>query len=167
MLHHSLYLSKSSKIYRCWIVWGRNTRVVIVPSFLTITFLGQSNLESIFHSLWKLADLKFAISTSYLVNRFHPKVFWTAWRSYLEFRIGFDWYSRVYGCECSCDGFNRVQDLQGLPTSQGQHGRANFGRHWREQTLLCHIYNNRIWDGSVFDPTRSVRVWLVADKRCR
>ena len=30
------------KIYRCWIVWGKNTSVVIVPSFFAITFLGQS-----------------------------------------------------------------------------------------------------------------------------
>ena len=27
------------KIYRCWIVWGCNIRVVIVPSFLAFTFL--------------------------------------------------------------------------------------------------------------------------------
>ena len=36
------YSPKSSKIYRCWIVWGKNNRVVIVPSILAITFLGQS-----------------------------------------------------------------------------------------------------------------------------
>ena len=34
--------SKSSKIYRCWIVWGQNIRFVIIPSFLAITSLGQS-----------------------------------------------------------------------------------------------------------------------------
>ena len=28
------------KIYRCWIVWGYNIRVVIVPSFLAFAFLG-------------------------------------------------------------------------------------------------------------------------------
>ena len=28
------------KIYRCWIVWGCNIRVVIVPSFLAFAFLG-------------------------------------------------------------------------------------------------------------------------------
>ena len=50
-MHHSthkpLYLSqfyspKSSKIYRCWIVWGQNIRVVIIPSLLAIAYLGQS-----------------------------------------------------------------------------------------------------------------------------
>ena len=28
------------KIYRCWIVWGYNIRVVIVPSFLAFAFFG-------------------------------------------------------------------------------------------------------------------------------
>ena len=37
------YTSKSSsKIYRCWIVWGRNFRVVIIPSILTLAYLGLS-----------------------------------------------------------------------------------------------------------------------------
>lgn len=30
-----------SKIYRCWIVWNRNIRVVIIPSILTFAFLGR------------------------------------------------------------------------------------------------------------------------------
>jgi hypothetical protein len=34
--------SKSSKIYRCWILWGRNIRVVMIPLFLAIAYLGQS-----------------------------------------------------------------------------------------------------------------------------
>jgi hypothetical protein len=46
--HKLLYLiirfthPKISKIYRCWIVWGQNIRVVIIPSFLAIVYLGQS-----------------------------------------------------------------------------------------------------------------------------
>ena len=32
----------SSKIYRCWIVWGQDIRVVIIPSFLAIAYMGQS-----------------------------------------------------------------------------------------------------------------------------
>ena len=39
--HHD-HSPKSSKIYRCWIVWGQIISVVIVPSFLAITYLGQS-----------------------------------------------------------------------------------------------------------------------------
>ena len=45
--HEPLYLSihwpKSSKIYRCWIVWGKNIRVAIIPLFLAIAYLGQSS----------------------------------------------------------------------------------------------------------------------------
>ena len=40
--YHPFYSPKSSKIYRCWIVWGKNIRVVIVPTFLAITYIGQS-----------------------------------------------------------------------------------------------------------------------------
>ena len=32
----------SSKIHRCWIVWGCNTRVVIIPLLLAFAFLGPS-----------------------------------------------------------------------------------------------------------------------------
>ena len=39
--YHLLYSPKSSKIYRCWIVWGKNIRVVIIPSLLAITYIGQ------------------------------------------------------------------------------------------------------------------------------
>ena len=38
---HAFYLPKSSKVYRCWMVWGKNIRVIIVPSFLVITCIGQ------------------------------------------------------------------------------------------------------------------------------
>ena len=40
--YHVFYSHKFSKIYRCWIVWGQIISVVIVPSFLAITYLGQS-----------------------------------------------------------------------------------------------------------------------------
>jgi len=33
------FIAQSILIYRCWIVWGRNTRVVVVPLILTIGFL--------------------------------------------------------------------------------------------------------------------------------
>ena len=39
--YHPFYSSKSSKIYRCWIVWGQNIYVVIFPSFLAIVYMGQ------------------------------------------------------------------------------------------------------------------------------
>ena len=34
------------KIYRCWIVWDQNIRFVIIPSFLAIAYICQSNLSS-------------------------------------------------------------------------------------------------------------------------
>jgi hypothetical protein len=45
---HSVYSSKSSKIYRCWIVWHQNIRVVVIPSMLAIAFLGSSVDLSLF-----------------------------------------------------------------------------------------------------------------------
>ena len=47
--HKQLYLSSAlltqifKKVYRCWIVWGQNIRVAIIPSFLAIAYLGQSS----------------------------------------------------------------------------------------------------------------------------
>ena len=41
--HQSFNLPKSSKIYRCWIAWNRNIRVLIIPSIFTVTFFGQSD----------------------------------------------------------------------------------------------------------------------------
>jgi hypothetical protein len=37
---HSIYSSNFSKIHRCWIIWGRNIRVVIIPSMLAFAYLG-------------------------------------------------------------------------------------------------------------------------------
>jgi len=33
------FISQCILIYRCWIVWGKNIHVVIIPSFLAITFI--------------------------------------------------------------------------------------------------------------------------------
>jgi hypothetical protein len=38
--YHPFYSPKSSKIFRCWIVWGKDIRVAIFPSFLAITYIG-------------------------------------------------------------------------------------------------------------------------------
>ena len=40
---HPFYWPKYPKIYRCWIVWGQDIRVVIIPSFLAVAYLGQSS----------------------------------------------------------------------------------------------------------------------------
>jgi len=76
------FIAQSILIYRCWIVWGQNIRVVIVPSILAFAFLATC--------------------------------------SGLVFQIDFNQSSRVHKCECSCDGFNRIQDLHGVPTSPSQ-----------------------------------------------
>jgi hypothetical protein len=34
------------KIYRCWIVWGQNIHVVIIPSLLAIPYLGRSSYHN-------------------------------------------------------------------------------------------------------------------------
>ena len=39
--HPLVYSPKSSKIFRCWIVWGKDIRVAIIPSFLAIAYIGQ------------------------------------------------------------------------------------------------------------------------------
>ena len=39
-IYHLFYSPESSKIYRCWIVWGKKIPFVIIPSFLAITLLG-------------------------------------------------------------------------------------------------------------------------------
>ena len=38
----SVLFTKSSKIYRCWIIWNKNICVAILPSILAITYLGQT-----------------------------------------------------------------------------------------------------------------------------
>ena len=52
-INHCTYLnppfyspSKSSKIYLCWIVWDKNVRLVIIPSFMAIAYIGSVNLSS-------------------------------------------------------------------------------------------------------------------------
>ena len=62
-----LYLSsvltlKFSKIYRCWIVWGKNTHIIIVPSFLALIFISQSIY------LHLISRFQF-IASSYLASR--------------------------------------------------------------------------------------------------
>jgi hypothetical protein len=69
--YHPFYSPKSSKIYRCWIVWGQNIRVVIVPSILAIIYLGQSiRVDSPSHHWhdFKLISRFQFITSSYLAS---------------------------------------------------------------------------------------------------
>ena len=58
---HPFYSPKSSKIYRCWIVWGQKLHIVTIPSFLAITLIGQS----ISGYLYLISRFQF-IASSYL-----------------------------------------------------------------------------------------------------
>ena len=107
--YHLFYSPKPSKIYRCWIVWGKNIWVVIVPSFLAITYIGQ------WICLCLTSLFQFIVS-SYLVN--------IIWRSYncrwhnLKCAMGgnadSNSFGRIHGCECPGDGLDRVQNPQGV-----------------------------------------------------
>jgi len=33
------FISQAILIYRCWVIWGRNIRVIIIPSFSVVAFL--------------------------------------------------------------------------------------------------------------------------------
>ena len=99
-IYHLFYSSESSKIYRCWIVWGKNIRVVIIPSILAITLLGKSiflHLKSQFQF----------IASSYLASD-NPCLF----GQYL-FHFVYNRFGRVHGREYPGDGYDRVQNSQG------------------------------------------------------
>ena len=58
---------QSSKICRCWIVWNRNIRIVIIPSIFAVTFFGQSTY------LFGMANFMFQLL---------PSVIWMAFVAY-------------------------------------------------------------------------------------
>ena len=72
------------KIYRCWIVWGYNIRVVILPSVLAFAFLGPSiYLHSLsgFNDGWFLVIWIAACAAPLLVVQ--DKMFIPAWNNNL------------------------------------------------------------------------------------
>ena len=109
--HDLFYSPKSSKIYRCWIVWGQNIRVVIIPSFLAIAFLGRSSY------LHLISRYRFqVIASSYLARRswsinICTRPICVCW---LGEHAGFDKFHHVHGRECSGDGLDRFQDPKGV-----------------------------------------------------
>ena len=96
--HPLVYSHKSLKIYRCWIVWGQNIRVVIIPSFLAVAYLGQSIY------LHLISRFQFVVS-SYLGSAKFER--YLAPADYNKFR-------RDHGREWTGDGLDRVQDPQGV-----------------------------------------------------
>ena len=101
--YHPFYSPKSSKIYRCWIVWGQNIRVVIIPSFLAVAYLGRSIY------LHLISRLQF-ITSSYLGCTIFEPCLGPAVYNKLR---------RDHSREWPGDGLDRVQDPQGVLGGQG------------------------------------------------
>ena len=103
------YWPKPSKIYRCWIVWGKNIRVAIIPSFLSIAYFGQSSYLHLISIIQFVASSSLARGTWRINICTRPHcVCWLGER---------DWYNSshlVHGRECPGDGLDRVQDPQGV-----------------------------------------------------
>ena len=97
-IYHPFYSPKSSKIYRCWIVWGQNIRVVIVPSFLAVAYLGRSIY------LHLISRFQFIASSSLGSANFERCL---APDEYNKFRPD-------HGRECPGDRLDRVQDPQSV-----------------------------------------------------
>ena len=106
---HPIYSPKSSKIYRCWIVWGQNIGVVIIPSFLAIAYLGQSMY------LHLISQFQF-IASSYLASARWRNNIWTTRRngSCLGEHGGTNKFCFVHGRKYPGDRLDRVQDPQGV-----------------------------------------------------
>ena len=106
---HPFYWPKFSKIYRCWIVWGHDIRVVIIPSFLAIAYLGQPS--------YLLLISRFQYITSSYLDRATWRIdIWTRriWDCWLGGHSDFNSSRRVHGREYPGDGLDRVQDSQGV-----------------------------------------------------
>ena len=99
--YHSFYSPKSSKIYRCWIVWSRNIRVVIIPLLSAVLYLGRS-LAICLHLT---SRFQFTAS-SYLGSARkceHSRV-----------PVECNKFCRDHGRECPGNGLDLVQDPQGV-----------------------------------------------------
>ena len=113
--YHPSYWCKYSKIYRCWIVWGQNIRVVIIPSFLAIAFLGRSS----YPQLRIRFQLTRVISRYLASDRWHINVGTKpGWDCYLGDHDEYNKCRHVHGCQCPGDGLDCFQDPQGVLASQ-------------------------------------------------
>ena len=105
---HPFYWPKSSKIYRCWIVWGQDIRVVTIPSFLAIAYLGRSSYLHLI-SRFQFIDSSYLASENWCTNnictRPHSIGCLGAHGVYNRSR-------HVHGRECPGDRLDRFQDPQ-------------------------------------------------------
>ena len=107
--HYPFYslAPKYLKIYRCWIIWGGNIRVVILPSILAITYLGQSIYYLHFNKLIQF------IASSYLDRDRSLSISFTSSTPILwcmGVLSASNKFRRVHGREYPSDGLDRVQD---------------------------------------------------------
>ena len=74
----SFHSSISSKVYRCWIVWGQDIRVVIIPSVLAFAFLGPSTyLHSLSNSnALPIATWLACVSSEYISRGYIRETLW-------------------------------------------------------------------------------------------
>jgi len=147
------FIAQSILIYRCWIVWGQNIRVVIVPSILAFAFLATW-LASIAPKPIVLPDYSEAVP---------------AWC----FKLTLTSLAASISVNALVTGlivfkiFTVFQQVRVKPTTTSDSDeQQKFRRHWRKKTLLHHIRNNRIWCGLVFYPTRSVLGYGAACRCC-
>ena len=98
-IYHPFYSPESSKIYRCWIVWGKNIRVVIIPSFLAITLLGKSIFLHLISQFQLIASSYLAIVNPWISDRY-------------PLHFASNRFGRVHGREYPGDGYDRVQNPQ-------------------------------------------------------
>ena len=106
--YHPFYSFKSSKIYRCWIVWGKNIRVVIVPSFLAIAYIGQKIYLHLISRSQFIAS-SYLDSDKWCINNYR----WPKFCGPVGTNAGSNRFGCIHGCECPGDGLDRVQDPEG------------------------------------------------------
>ena len=158
-------LKKKKKIYRCWIVWGHNIRVVILPIFLVFAFLGSVLILSYLFFIFHQANFtNYFVSFSYLGSKYNPSIHCTITdciRPTMVSHATSVQSRHIYDCQYPGDRLDRIQDFQGVPGSQGSNLRGrNFGLDYRlhcgrKQISVYHIHTNRIWRGFVLHSTGS------------
>ena len=109
--HPFYYWPKSSKIYRCWIVWGKNIYVAIIPSFLAVAYLGGSSyLHSSLISRFQFITSSYLARGTWCINIYSRRIC-DCWLGAPDV---YNRYRCVHGRECSGDGLDRFQDPQGV-----------------------------------------------------
>ena len=140
--HQSFYLPKSSKIYRCWIVWNRNICVVIIPLIFAVTFFGQLTY------LFGMANFKISIAFSYVDSSCHISRSMGIFQAELLHcsssgvagKSSVDMSRPILDRECYSDRLNSVQDHEGVLGSWAHLVWNFFRSHWWWKKLWSIIF---------------------------